>query len=147
MSVMPRTGWTATADSAESVGENGSASNVLDGNTTTLWHTLYTPTPAALPHTLTIDMGAPATVSGLKYLPRQDNDANGTIRAYQIHTSLNGSTWTGPVSQGEFAGTNFEQTAAFTAPVHARYVRLTATSEVLGQQFCSASEINLLRPR
>ncbi|KAK9384120.1 hypothetical protein V1515DRAFT_583246, partial [Lipomyces mesembrius] len=52
---LPRAGWTATADSTQDVNV---ANNVLDGNTTTMWHTEWAPTGAPLPHTITIDMNA-----------------------------------------------------------------------------------------
>ena len=43
---------------------------MLDGNPGTMWHTQFMPTAPALPHSITIDMHATNTVSGLRYRPR-----------------------------------------------------------------------------
>src|SRR5947209_18112275 len=67
--VVPRIGWTVTADSQDTANHNV-ASNVLDGNTSTIWHTQWTPTFSPLPHHLTIDMHATRAIAGLTYLPR-----------------------------------------------------------------------------
>jgi hypothetical protein len=97
--VLPRTGWTVAADSAEG---GNAASNAIDGNTATIWHTAYSSGPAPpQPHMLTIDMHATVNVTGLRYLPRQDG-ANGTIRGYVISESVDGQSWT-QVAVGTFA--------------------------------------------
>ena len=44
---LPRTGWTATASDASA---GFPASNVLDGDAATMWHSQYEGTPAPLPH-------------------------------------------------------------------------------------------------
>ncbi len=142
---LPRAGWTVAADSQETVAENGLAANVLDGDTTTMWHTRWSSDPDdPLPHTLTVDMHATALVSGLEYLPRQRTGGNGRIGRYRIETSTDGSTWGAPVTAGQFTDTANVQAAAFT-PVLARYVRLTALSEAGARgPWSSAAEINLL---
>ena len=53
---LPRTGWTAAADSQETAAGNNAAANVLDGNTATIWHTHEHTAASPLPHTLTVDM-------------------------------------------------------------------------------------------
>jgi hypothetical protein len=58
---LPRTGWTAAADSQETVKENGAAANVLDGNTATIWHTAYGTPPAAPPRPPRSTRGSPGT--------------------------------------------------------------------------------------
>ena len=73
---IPKTGWTATA--SDQAGPYP-ASNAIDGNSGTIWHSYYTPTVKPLPHSLTIDMHARGSVSGLTYCWRQDGSANGRI--------------------------------------------------------------------
>jgi galactose oxidase len=138
---LPRTGWTATAsDSSTSY----PAWNVLDGNGTTIWHTVYGATSTPLPHSLTVDMGAPATVSGVRYLPRQDESPNGTIGSYTVSVSTNGTSWGAPVATGQWADDKTPKTATFAA-VSARYVRLRALSEAGGRgPWSSAAEIDVL---
>ena len=76
-----RTGWTCTVDSAN---DGDPCTNVLDGDTTTLWHTQFNPTVAALPHEITIDMQASYLVGSITYQPRQDGSANGNIGGHVI---------------------------------------------------------------
>jgi galactose oxidase len=144
---LSRTGWTATADSEETVRQNGRAGNVLDGNAGTLWHTVWSTTPPPpLPHTLTLDMKKVASVGGLSYLPRPTASPNGRLGRYRISTSTNGTTWTDQISNGAFADNPALQTAVFP-PVDTRYVRLTVLSEAGNRgPWSSAAEINLLGP-
>jgi galactose oxidase len=136
---LPRTGWTATADSQA---PGYAPNNVLDGNATTIWHTAFTGSYPPLPHSITIDMHSNKTVTGLSYLPRQDSILNGTVGRYAISVSTNGSTWASAAS-ATWANDQSMKYAIFTA-VTARYVRLTALSESGNRgQWSSAAEINL----
>ena len=138
---LPRTGWTATADSQETAGEDGRAQNVLDGNTGSIWHSAWT---ADLPHTLTIDMKRPYLVSGLSYLPRPASSPNGRIGRYTIETSRNGVDWNVPAATGMFQDAAVVQSTTF-APQLARFVRLTALTEAGGRgPWSSAAEITVL---
>ena len=74
-------GWTVTADSANS---GSPASNAIDGDMSTFWHTEYNPTNVPLPHMITVDMGSSYTVGSMTYLPRQDGQSNGNIGQHQI---------------------------------------------------------------
>jgi galactose oxidase len=138
---LPRSGWTATASDAS---PSYPARNVLDGNGTTIWHTVFGAGTTPLPHTLTVDMGAPATVTGLRYLPRQDASRNGTIGRYTVSVNTDGTSWGTPVATGQWTDDPTPKTATFTA-VSARYVRLTALSEAGGRgPWSSATEIDVL---
>ena len=61
-----------SVDSQELVGENGAATNAIDGNPATFWHTEWFQQTAPLPHTLVLDLGGQYQVDGWRYLPRQD---------------------------------------------------------------------------
>lgn len=74
-------GWTVTADSAN---DGNPASNAIDGDTSTFWHTEFDPTNVPLPHTITVDMGASYLVGSITYLPRQDGQSDGNIGQHQI---------------------------------------------------------------
>lgn len=143
--VLPRSGWVASASDEEVTSGNGRAANVLDGSAATIWHSRWSPAPAApLPQSLTIDMGVENQVSGFRYLPRSDG-SNGRVGAYSIDVSSNGATWR-VVTSGTWPDTSAEKTANFTA-VSAWYVRLTATTEAGNRgPWSSAAEINLLGP-
>jgi galactose oxidase len=139
--VLPRTGWTAAASDAAT---GHPVSNVLDGNAASFWHSRYEGTPAPLPHSVTIDMKSARTVSGLRYLPRQDGNPNGNIGEYAVAVSTDGVTFSGPVASGRFFDSATEKPVRFP-PVSARYVRLTAITEAGGRgPWSSAAEIQVL---
>lgn len=136
-----RTGWTVTADSQETTSANNPASNVLDGQPGTIWHTKYSGTVAPLPHNIRIDQGAQSTVKGLSYLPRQDG-GNGRIGQYTVQASNDSTTWT-QVASGTWADDASEKAALFNA--RARYFRLNALTEAGNRgQWSSAAELNLI---
>ena len=139
--IIPRTQYAIHGfSSQETSAESAPASNVIDGNSGTIWHTKYSGGVTALPHYVSVDLGGTYNVTRLNYLPRQ-NSANGRINAYQVHVSTNGTTWT-QVATGNFANSAIAQDVVLSAPATARYVRLTATSEVGGNQFISAAELS-----
>ncbi|MFE7512564.1 discoidin domain-containing protein [Streptomyces sp. NPDC057540] len=141
--VLARTGWTVTASDEETSGENGRAANVLDGDTTTVWHSRWTGTPAPLPHSITLDMHRTAVVSALVYQPRIVG-TNGRVGEYSISLSTDGLDWGAPVATGTLADDAAAKTLGF-APQGARFVRLTAVTEA-GRRgpWTSAAELNLL---
>ena len=76
-----QSGWTATADTAQS---GNPASYAIDGNNSTFWHSEYSPTLVQLPHQITIDMKQSYLVGSITYLPRQDGNNNGHIGQHVI---------------------------------------------------------------
>ena len=138
---LQRAGWTASADSQESAAY--AASNVLDGDDAIIWHTAFTGTVPPLPHSITIDMQSTHLISGLSYLPRQDNSLNGTIGQYAVSVSSDGLNWGSPVASGTWADDHTEKYAIFS-PTSVRFVRLTALSEAGNRgPWSSAAEINI----
>ncbi len=139
---LPRSGWTATADSSEA---GQGPSEVLDGDGLTMWQTAWTGDDIPpYPHWITINMHAVHVVTGLAYLPRQDGNPNGTIGSYSISVSLDGVNWSSPVASGKWADDATQKYAVFGAR-KARYVRLTALSEAGSRgPWASAAEINIL---
>ena len=131
-----------SVDSQELVGENGAATNAIDGNPATIWHTAYTQQTAPLPHTLVLDLGGQYQVDGVRYLPRQDGLPDGTIAGYQFYVSPDGTTWGTAVAAGTFAADRTEKIVRFPAKT-GRYVRLVAVSEINGQPWTSAAELNV----
>ncbi len=140
------TGWkVAAVDSEETAGADNSASNAIDGNPSTFWHTRWN-ADLALPHYLTVDMGSARRISGFTYLPRQDGSLNGTVETYRFETSADGIQWTTNVSAGIFANIRNNpslQEVPF-APVSARFFRFTALHEINSNGWTSAAEISIL---
>ncbi|NEO32815.1 MAG: PKD domain-containing protein [Symploca sp. SIO3C6] len=132
----------ATADSQETVGENGRASNAIDGDLSTFWHTQWYNQTDPLPHHIDLDLGSPLTISGLTYLPRQDGSENGHIKDYEIYVSNDGTNWEKKI-EGTWTYSTDKKTVNFE-PATATHVRLQALSEVNDQPFTSAAEIEVL---
>jgi len=85
---LPRQGWRVLyADSEEAEGEDGRADNVLDQDPKTFWHTQWDAAKPKPPHQLAIDLGREETITGLRYLPRQDGLPNGRIREFRVYVS------------------------------------------------------------
>ena len=138
---LPTAGWTATASDQSS---SYPASNAIDGNTATFWHSSYSPTPAPLPHSITINMHATNQVVGLTYLPRQDSSLNGTIGRYSIAVSRDGTNWSAAVATGTWSDDKTRKTAEF-ASVTTQYVRLTALTEAGNRgPWSTSAEVALL---
>ncbi|MGC5019341.1 discoidin domain-containing protein [Micromonospora sp. DT47] len=127
-------------DSQETVGSNGRATNVLDGNRSTIWHTEWYRADPPPPHEIQLDLRHTMSVSCLYYLPRQDS-TNGRIARYEVYTSTTGTSWT-VAATGTWRNTSAEQTSCFSARP-ARYVRLRALSEVSGRPWTSAAELGV----
>ncbi len=90
---LSRTGWVVTADSEETVGENGRASRAFDGSTSTFWHTRWTGDNLPdYPHYLIIDMLTPQAVGGFSIAPRQDADS-GRVKDWRFSVSNDGVNW------------------------------------------------------
>jgi F5/8 type C domain/Trypsin len=131
-----------SVDSEETTAMNGRATNALDGNAATLWHTRYSGTVAELPHNIQLDLGATYPVTELFYLPRTDTSANGRIKNYEVYVSTDGTTWGTPVATGTWANSTALQSARFPA-TFGRYVQLRALTEVNGTNLTSAAELNV----
>jgi YVTN family beta-propeller protein len=128
---LPRAGWVASADSVELVGENGAATNALDGNTTTIWHTQWQAASPPHPHWFAVDMGGTARLGGFRYLPRQGGTVNGTIALFRFYVSTDGVNWGEPVATGDFrtmGATSAEKTVRFTLALPNRAPTLVTPS-------------------
>lgn len=138
--LVQKLGATITADSQEPLHE---ATQALDDNPRTIWHSAWLPSPAPLPHSLTLDLKQTITLRGLTYLPRQDH-GRARIADYEVRVSTDGKNWSEPVAAGTFPNTADLQTVRFASPQTVRYVKLIAKSEVWGENFSSAAEINVI---
>lgn len=85
---LDRDGWQVIyADSEEIVAEPSSASNVMDNQPVTFWHTQYQGgTDAGHPHQVVIDLGKVQEFRTLRYLPRNGPNP-GKIKDYKIYAS------------------------------------------------------------
>ena len=124
--------------------DEGDASYLVDGDPSTIWHTMYSITLAKYPHWVDFDAGKQKMVKGFTYLARQDGSLNGCIKDYEIYVSNDNKTWGEPVAKGSFEKTAKLQKVMFGKPVKARYVRLRALNEQSGQDYASGAEFTLV---
>lgn len=126
--------------------ETGSeASKMLDGDPSTIWHTMYSVTVAIYPHYIDFDANEEVMIKGFKYMPRQDGGNNGNIKDYSIQISNDRENWSEPVAKGAFENNSKVQTVIFDKPVKARYVRFNGLSSQNGQDFGSGAEFELIK--
>ena len=124
--------------------DEGDASYLVDGDPSTIWHTMYSITLAKYPHWVDFDAGKQKVIKGFTYLARQDGSLNGCIKDYEIYVSNDNKTWGEPVAKGSFEKTAKLQKVMFGKPFKARYVRLRALNEQSGQDYASGAEFTLV---
>lgn len=131
-------------DSEEIDGENARGTNAVDGNPATFWHTQWQDANPECPHEIILQLAQPASIKGFTYLPRQDEEENGTIKEYEFYVSDDGKDFAKPVKKGEFDGGKNKKTITFEKPVKCGFVKLRALSEINGQAWTSAAEITVV---
>ena len=83
---IPHGTWTiAYVDSEERSGEDGSALNAINGQIADFWHSEWSRKQPPFPHRLIIDLGASATITGLRYTPRAGNAVAGHFKDYRVY--------------------------------------------------------------
>lgn len=143
--LIDRTDW-AIVDfsSEEAVGEdgvdNGLASDVLDGDKETYWHSCWNGAcgSAAYPHHITIDMGASTEIAGLQF--NQRSSGARTVSTISVSTSADNTNWT---SIGDFnlSASTDDQNIDFGSAQTTRYIKVTMNSAHDGDRFAALGEI------
>ena len=131
------------ASSEENNAEDTPASNLVDGNASTFWHTMYSVTMANYPHWVDFDCMEEKNITGFSYLPRQDSP-NGNIKDYEILVSQDGRNWGEPVCKGTFHNDQQLKKVMFSKPVRARYLRFRAISSQAGDDFATGAEFGVM---
>jgi hypothetical protein len=131
------------ADSEETAGEDGKGANAVDGKPDTIWHTQWQDANPLPPHEIVIELLPPTTIKGFTYLPRQDESVNGVIKGYEFYVSNDGQDFGKPVAKGEFAEGKELKTVSFD-PQACRFIKLKALSEINGEAWTSAAEIDVV---
>ncbi|GAA1977235.1 hypothetical protein GCM10009817_17030 [Terrabacter lapilli] len=116
----------------------GEARAMLDNNPYT-----KVSTTGALPQGMTLDLGVPTRLAGLRYEPPQDGTTAGRIAGYRIEVASSPGRWR-LAATGTFNGDQTEQEVDF-APTHARWLRLIALSTSDGGNTVSTAELTPLQ--
>lgn len=146
-------GMTATAGSEQSqTGSEGPASNVLDGDENTIWHTVWAGTPIEN-HWIDIATAEPTTVGGVR-LQQRSSGNNGVIKEAQIWVkttdAANNAKETDAegyvkVADASFGGSGW-QVVTFEDVENVTNVKIKPTATLGGtpNKFSAAAEIRLM---
>ena len=136
---------TATAGSEHpGSGIEGPASNAVDNNTGTWWHTNWQNLPPKENLWITLELEEETMLDALRYYGR-DGSPNGRVNEYKVEVSTDGEEWT-TVSTGNWENTAGWKLAVFDEPAAAKYVRLTGVQtygDSGNDKFMSAAEIRV----
>jgi hypothetical protein len=130
-------------DSEETAGEDGRGANAVDGNPSTFWHTQWQDDSPPPPHEIIIELATPRRIKGFTYLPRQDEEVNGTIKDYEFYVSDDGKDFGKPVKKGSFDAGKEKKTVTFDSK-KCHFIKLKALSEINGEAWTSAAEIGIV---
>jgi hypothetical protein len=130
----------------DSEAEGYPASNAIDDDLNTIWHTVWQPTAAPLPHFLTIDMGTTLQIKGVTYLARQDN-ANARVGDCEVYLSKDFSNWGEPVAIAKLSNTADLQTILFKAPASGRYLKFLVKSAIAPQPIIAVADFDVIEDR
>ena len=136
-SLIPQSTMTASATSEHASTSEGPASYVLDGNSSTIWHTAYNP-KVDLPQTLTVSFGQTRTVGRYVYTPRQVG-TNGIVTQYELY-AVQGGGEAVLITSGSCAEDHTDKIVTF-GPVDATAIQLKVIAGAGG--FGTAAEINV----
>ena len=127
-SLIPQSTMTASATSEHASTSEGPASYVLDGNSSTIWHTAYNP-KVDLPQTLTVSFGQTRTVGRYVYTPRQVG-TNGIVTQYELY-AVQGGGEAVLIASGSWAEDHTDKIVTFD-PVDAILMQLAGIHRMLG---------------
>lgn len=140
---LDRTSWKIESYSSQEdgggEGTTGLASDILDGNKNTFWHSCWSQGKIAnAPHYITVDMGTTKTVDGFRFLQRQS--LKRAVASIELQISDDAVTWE---SLGDFNIKNvvYNQDIEFSSPKTFRYFRCIAKASHDGTNYAAIAEI------
>ena len=136
--VMRKLGAQATADGQP-------ADALLDGDPNTFWSSADTRgSRSQHPHEICISFPQPVAMSGLVFMPRQNQrEHQGDLREFKLEASDGGNSWQ-PVLQSQLASTFDPQQVAFGKIVTARQLKLTVLSGFGSDRSAALAELAVI---
>lgn len=139
---LSKAGWTIAGFSSQETGEDGKASNLIDGSSSSFWHSRWSSNAAAYPHYITIDLGALRTINGGLSLMQRSGGLTRAIKDFELLVSNDGINFTS-VFNKQATNSSGSQYFSFGAPKTFRYFKIIANNSWDGTQFAALSEIGL----
>lgn len=141
--LIPRSDVRILAVSSESAGNGRTGARMLDGDPRTHWHSQFSLGAVSKhPHHVILDLGRARTITGIRYLARQDAGWNGALAKCDVTVSDSAEAWPEKHHSVEFRKTREAQEARFEA--QGRYLRLRIRSEVNGGPWASIAELGVI---
>ena len=129
---------------ADSAQEGYEASNLLDGDPKTLWHTVWGEGAPSFPHEVVLQFARTITLRSVSLLPRQDRNPNGMIKDCALYLSADGQSWGQPVAKATLKPSGEEQTIRLPAPAKASHLKLVALSSFdPAKPYASLAELSI----
>ncbi len=130
--------YSSQHSSSAQEGTDGAASNVIDGNPNTYWHSTWGGSET-LPQHVVIDLQESTSIYKFAYTPRQ-NASSGRVMEYELQVSEDGVNYTS-FMEGSFSTSASTQSVEFI-PLQARYVKFVVHSSTAGAS-CSVAELEV----
>lgn len=134
----------ASSEEKKNEGANGFATNLIDGNNNTFWHSQWAGTPVGtMPYTLDYDNGEAVPTKGMFFVVRL-TDGNQRPKDMDIYTSTDELTWTlekSVVMPNSTATFN----VLFTATKNVQYFRVVIKNNHTGTSFAALGELGLIK--
>ena len=128
-------------EETEGEGDNGRAAQVIDGNSSTYWHSKWKNSKAPFPHYFIFDAGVETTITGISLY--QSRESGYRARMYRLYTSEDGKTWKSRKS-GAFSNDNSPE-VDFGTELTSRYFKLDFLSSY-GGDVLAINEISFMCP-
>lgn len=143
VTLLDRSSWSvigySTQEDKGGEGDTGRASDVLDGNLDTYWHSCWSGCTATSPHHITIDMGVQTEVFGIRFAQRQT--LSRAVKDIEIQVSIDNSNWSS-LGNFELQNTADEQDVSFSSAQTFRYLKFISTTSHDGTENAAMAEIN-----
>lgn len=131
------------------------ATNVLDGNPNTFWHTQWSPSETKHPHQLVVGLAQEAEICAISLTPRQgvsSGAANGQIKDFDLYATTdrtvaagtNLAAWGEPVLSATLPAGQSVQWVPLKAPITTQYLLLVSkTAQVATQNYTTLGEFSV----
>ena len=120
-----------------------------DGSNRSFWHTRFTPTVAKPPHYVIFENPNEAEIEGLSFSTWSGGNGNGLVKAYEIHFSDDGKSWSEPIMHGGLdVRLANEQPIFFPKNTTSRYIKFIVTDAVSldGKSIASIGKLDVITP-
>ncbi len=143
MGILSNKDWTIVRASSENSDNKKFATNAIDGDPTTIWHSRFSGTVAQPPHELVIDLGTERMVRGFVCMGRQDAGWNGAARNIEFCLSADPEKFGEPVAKTELKKQKLPESIECPATA-ARFVLLRILDSHGPKPLGSMAEIGII---